>query len=172
MTLRLILMRHAKSSWDDPLQSDHDRPLNDRGRASARAIGSWLRQKGHLPDLVLCSSATRTRETLAGLDLPPEGTEVRILQPLYHAPARRMLDLLGREAGGTPPATTVMILGHNPGCGGFAETLLSRQPAHPRFADFPTAATLVADLPAETWDKARFFTGDAVDFITPRALIG
>ncbi|MDQ2095732.1 SixA phosphatase family protein [Rhodalgimonas zhirmunskyi] len=171
MTLRLILMRHAKSSWDNPLQSDHDRPLNPRGQASARALGDWLAGKGLIPDLVLCSTATRTRETLALLNLP-KGIETRFLQHLYHAPARRMLDLLRREAGGDAPAPCVLMVAHNPGCAEFAEHLVSRPPAHPRFPDYPTAATLVADLPAQTWDEASFFTGDVVDFITPRELIG
>ena len=66
MTLQLILMRHAKSSWDDPAAADFDRPLNGRGRRSAKALGHWLRQRGWLPDRVLCSSARRTRETLDG----------------------------------------------------------------------------------------------------------
>ncbi|MCP4818173.1 MAG: histidine phosphatase family protein, partial [Shimia sp.] len=55
MTLKLILMRHAKSSWDDPLQSDHERSLNRRGRASAPAIGKWLSENGFHPDELLCS---------------------------------------------------------------------------------------------------------------------
>ena len=69
---RLILVRHAKSDWSLGM-ADHDRPLNVRGRASAAAIGRWLREKNLRPDQVLCSTATRTRETLDLLDLdaPP-----------------------------------------------------------------------------------------------------
>ena len=69
MTLRLILMRHTKSSWDDPWQGDHARRLNGRGRRSAEALGNWLRAKGHLPDVALSSDAVRTQETFAGLAL-------------------------------------------------------------------------------------------------------
>ena len=54
MTCRLILIRHAKSSWDDPMADDHARVLNGRGRASAAAIGGWLAAKSYLPDVVLC----------------------------------------------------------------------------------------------------------------------
>jgi phosphohistidine phosphatase len=63
MTLRLILSRHAKSGWDDPDLSDHDRPLNARGRGDAPKVGAWLRAKGYLPDAALVSSARRTQET-------------------------------------------------------------------------------------------------------------
>ena len=63
MTRTLILTRHAKSSWDAPVASDHDRPLNKRGRKSAPAIGTWLKQNGWLPDEVISSTSARTRET-------------------------------------------------------------------------------------------------------------
>ena len=62
---RLLLLRHAKSSWHDPALTDFERPLNRRGRAAARAIGDYLVRNDLLPDLVLCSAAQRTRETLA-----------------------------------------------------------------------------------------------------------
>ena len=58
--LRLILMRHAKSDWSHLDLSDHDRPLNNRGKASAAALGDWLRVKSYLPDQVLSSTAART----------------------------------------------------------------------------------------------------------------
>ena len=67
MTLRLILTRHAKSSWDDPLMSDHDRPLNARGKAAAADLGGWLASRSYLPGQVLCSDALRTRETWEGI---------------------------------------------------------------------------------------------------------
>ena len=66
---RLILTRHAKSSWDDPLTPDHDRDLNDRGKAAAADLGQWLSSRGYVPDEVLCSDALRTRKTFSGI--PP-----------------------------------------------------------------------------------------------------
>ena len=69
MTRTLILMRHAKSDWGHAGLADHDRPLNARGTRDAPRMGAWLRGKGHLPDEVLCSTATRTRQTLEGLGL-------------------------------------------------------------------------------------------------------
>ncbi|MGB2201059.1 MAG: SixA phosphatase family protein, partial [Pseudooceanicola atlanticus] len=63
MTKRLVLMRHAKSSWDDLSLDDHARPLNARGRKAARAIGAWLTSLDIAPDMILCSDAVRTKET-------------------------------------------------------------------------------------------------------------
>ena len=80
MVRRLILMRHAKSSWADDDAADIDRVLNCRGRKSCKAVGRWLRDEGQIPDQVLCSSAARTRETwdriAAELRDPPAVTEV------------------------------------------------------------------------------------------------
>ncbi len=165
MSLRLILMRHAKSSWDDPLQSDHDRPLNSRGQRSAQALGGWLREKGHAPNQALVSTSQRTRETFQRLALP---TPAAFFDGLYHAPAARMLDTLRLNASGN----TVLLIGHNPGCADFAAEIVAAGPGHARFFDYPTAATLIVDLPGETWPDVRFGTGDVVDFITPRELIG
>src|SRR5215831_10535546 len=60
---RVILLRHAKSSWDDPSLTDHDRPLARRGRKDAPRMGKFLRKAGFVPDAVLCSSARRARDT-------------------------------------------------------------------------------------------------------------
>ena len=73
MTLRLVLIRHAKSSWDDFSIEDHDRQLNERGRRSAPAIGQWIADRGDIPTEVLCSDAKRTRETLDQGSKPANG---------------------------------------------------------------------------------------------------
>ncbi|SEQ18207.1 SixA phosphatase family protein [Thalassovita taeanensis] len=157
--LRLILMRHAKSDWGSPAQRDHERPLNSRGERSAAAMGDWLRAQGYLPDLVLCSDAVRTRETFAGLNLD---TEVRFSPALYHASSDQMMGVL-RSAN----APCVLMIGHNPGIAEFAERLLSTEPAHERFFDYPTCATLVADFEVETWAEVRYGTGVPLAFVIP-----
>ncbi len=113
MPLKLILMRHAKSSWDYPLQSDHDRVLNERGRESAVAIGKWLRTLDHEPDETLSASAARTRETF---DLVGFDCEAKFTRSLYLAGAHIMLKELQNATG-----QTVLMLGHNPGIAEFAE---------------------------------------------------
>lgn len=164
MTKRLILMRHAKSNWDSPFEEDHQRPLNRRGQRSATALGDWLRQRGYLPDQILSSSSTRTRETCAGLKLE---ADKRFLNGLYHAGAGQMRDIL-KQANGD----CVLMLGHNPGIGWFASDLVDTPPDHPRFHDYPTCATLVVDFPVDAWSRVRSGTGQVVDFVIPRELMG
>lgn len=167
MTLRLILTRHAKSSWDNSAMDDHDRPLNGHGRMQATAVGEWLASRGYVPGLVLCSTAARTKETcdlvLAELG---EGTEVRWERGLYHATPGQMLDVLRGAAAGT----TVMMVGHNPGCAYAAGALAATQPVHPRFGHYPTAATTVYNFVAESWDLAAWGSGQVLDFAVPRDL--
>ena len=166
MTLRLILTRHAKSDWNNPLDTDHQRPLNPRGKRAAPLIGRWLVQKGYLPQEALISDATRTRETWALLDAEfPASVPARFERALYLAGPDTMLRCLA-----TAQARCVMMIGHNPGIAGFAEMLLATAVAHPGFARYPTCATLVAEFDADTWADLRPGTGRALDFIVPREL--
>ncbi|MDO5613609.1 MAG: histidine phosphatase family protein [Paracoccus sp. (in: a-proteobacteria)] len=159
---RLILTRHAKSSWDDPAMEDHDRPLNDRGRRSARALGDWLASRGYEPEEVLCSSARRTQETwervaLAAMEVRPL---LRIEKGLYHASPDKMLSILR-----TATQPTVMMLGHNPGIAEFAAMLPARPPLDPDFRRYPTAATLVVDFQTDNWNDLRPGDGSVMDFV-------
>lgn len=163
---RLILMRHAKSDWSHAGLADHDRPLNKRGIASAAALGDWLRDKGYLPDQVLSSSAERTGQTLQGLNLHP-ASETHFSRALYHAGAEEMLAQLRAATG-----QCVLMIGHNPGICEFAHRLVNDVPGHPRFADYPTCATLVCDFDLAKWSELGWHQGLAVDFTVPRDLIG
>ena len=162
--MRLILMRHAKSSWDDICQPDHDRILNERGRRNAQAMGDWLREHAYLPDLILCSTAARTRETLRLLRLD---APVRYEDRLYHASADTLLTSLQDVDG-----KAVLIVAHNPGIGTFASRMLKRRPTHPRFANYPTCATLVARFDIADWSSVSPGIGAAEAFIVPRDLPG
>ncbi|MGP9790792.1 SixA phosphatase family protein [Roseinatronobacter sp. NSM] len=166
MTLRLILTRHAKSDWDNPLDSDHARPLNARGQRAAPAIGRWLSGNGHLPGEALVSDAVRTRQTwdLVRAEFP-KTVPTRFESALYHAGPDIMLQVL-RSAS----AATVMMVGHNPGIAVFARMLLGSALAHPEFGRYPTCATLVAEFDAPDWRSLRYGTGQAVAFIVPRDL--
>ncbi len=160
---RLILIRHAKSGWDDPMADDHDRTLTARGRKAATAIGEWLLEKGYVPDIVISSDAARTRETaqylLAAFDVPPP---VQFAPMLYHASPDTVLDFATR-----PSEPTIAIIGHNPGIGMAAHALVRQKPAHRRFSDYPTCATTVIDFTG----KIALGAGDLVDFIVPRDLV-
>lgn len=161
---RLILMRHAKSSWDDPLVEDHDRPLNGRGRVSARVVGDWLKANKYVPDQVLSSTALRTRETFSRLGFV---CDTEFWKALYHAEPGVMMEVL-RQARGE----TVLMLGHNPGIAWFAQNLLQVPPPHARFFDYPTCATLIAEFDVSEWSEIGGGGGTAVDFIIPRELTG
>ena len=166
MPLRLILTRHAKSAWDDPLAADHARVLNARGREAAGRIGRWLAGRGYVPDAALVSSAARTVETWALLSAElPQAPAPQVTEALYHAGPERMLQVLARAEGGT-----VLMLGHNPGIAAFALWLLASPPAHPRFAAYPTGATLVADFHADDWAEVVPGSGSCRDFVVPRDL--
>ena len=164
MSLELIVMRHAKSSWSDPCLSDHDRPLNGRGRASAKAIGTWMKEEGYQPDQTLCSTSARTCETLDHLELD---TETNYLEPLYHASEDRMLQLLQNRAKGK----SVLMLGHNPGAAFFAQAILSKPPKSDAFSLFPTAAVLVVRFDTTNWRDLRFGQGTLAAFLVPRMLL-
>jgi phosphohistidine phosphatase len=166
MTLTLILTRHAKSDWDDPALDDHDRPLNGRGRGDAPKIGAWLSDRGHLPAEALVSSARRTQETWERL-APELGRAVPMttLPGLYHAEAE---DILRHLRGASAPA--VLLIGHNPGIGEFAHRIVDEPAPHPRFIDYPTCATLVAEFPFDAWHEVDWWSGRAVDFVVPRDL--
>ncbi|MFU8824946.1 SixA phosphatase family protein [Yoonia sp.] len=168
MTLTLILIRHAKSSWDDMFSDDHARVLNARGRAAAPSIGAWMATRGYIPQVVLCSDAARTRET-AGLILPhlsPQ-PELRVSSDLYHASPDTMLAEISKQ---TSPV--LALIGHNPGIALLANGLLKRRPSHPRFADYPTCATTVITFDADSWRDAAPNTGTCKDFIMPGDLTG
>jgi phosphohistidine phosphatase len=168
MTLRLILTRHAKSSWDDPLLDDIDRTLNDRGEASADAIGAWLAERGLVPDEALVSSARRTRATWERIAAAlPQAVPARFEDRLYHAGPDTILKVLR-----TATAPVVILIGHNPGLAEFAGRIVAAPPKHPRFADYPTAATAVIDVDAARWAEVGWHRGRVADFVVPRDLIG
>ena len=152
--MKLILLRHAKSDWSDPEQEDRDRSLNARGQAAAAKIGGWLASRGHLPDLVLCSDAARTRQTFEALALPACDTSFR--PDLYLAGSDVILALAKAQT-----AACVLIVAHNPGIAEAAAKAVETPPAEPDFARYPTGACTVVDLTAG-------LPGRFLDFTTPR----
>ncbi len=169
MTRKLILIRHAKSAWDDPFADDHARVLNDRGRASAAAIGAWLARRGHVPDQILSSDSARTVETVERLLAAMSGVpapEVHFRRTLYHAgPGTLMTELRGATG------QAVALVAHNPGIGDFAGLMVDRAPDHDRFGDYPTAATTVMAFDIDAWAAAEPRRGRVLDFVVPRDLL-
>ena len=160
--LRLILMRHAKSDWSHLDLSDHDRPLNNRGKASAAALGDWLRVKSYLPDQVLSSTAARTGQTLLGLGLT-NAPQIQFVGALYHAEARDMQEVLHLAKD-----PCVLMIGHNPAICEMAHRLVDDTPLHERFHDYPTGATLECEFDVDSRAEIDSFQGTVVDFVIPR----
>ncbi|WP_202323114.1 SixA phosphatase family protein [Mesorhizobium sp. 113-3-9] len=139
---QLLLLRHAKSSWDDPDLDDFDRPLAERGLKAAKLMGRELAARDWLPDQVLVSSALRTRDTwrLVAAELPAH-PRVAFAQPLYEASAADILDQIHKA---DRSSGCLMVVGHNPGLESLAKQLAgpgSEAKAHKRFEEkFPTAA--------------------------------
>ncbi|RMF36019.1 MAG: histidine phosphatase family protein [Alphaproteobacteria bacterium] len=169
---RLVLIRHAKSSWSDPELEDFDRPLNHRGRMAAPVAGAWLAEAGLTPDHVLLSPARRCVETwermARQLDHPPAP---RLEPELYMADPDTMLRIL-RNAPAT--AGTVLLIGHQPGLSSLARRLAGGEvPASCQraFRKFPTAAVAVIAFDIADWAEADFGKGVFRSFVTPRDLV-
>ncbi|MEO1252939.1 MAG: histidine phosphatase family protein, partial [Pseudomonadota bacterium] len=113
MAKRLILLRHAKSSWADRTQSDFDRPLNDRGRRDAPAMGRFIIDNALAPEIIFCSPSKRTLETLALLqETIGDDAHVEFADGLYLAEAKTLLKI-AQNAGSQ--YASAMIIAHNPG---------------------------------------------------------
>jgi phosphohistidine phosphatase len=164
MPKRLVLIRHAKSSWSDPALADHDRPLNDRGWRSAAVVGQHLRSGGLRPDLVLCSSARRAQQTLDRLDIA-SGAVVSIEDELYGAAPESLLRRLQKV-----PATVecVVLIGHNPAIEDLSRTLTADGLAAAQ--KFPTGAVVDLALEMQTWAELRGGVGQDYEVLLPRDL--
>ena len=141
--LTLILMRHAKSDWSDSSHSDHERPLNKRGRRDSAKMAEWLKEESDVPDAILCSTASRTRATVE-IMVDIWGVEPRIvnLENLYLASQDEIMREIRSEG---MDARKLMVMAHNPGISHAASTLADDS------LELPTAAVAVFDLDTEFW---------------------
>jgi len=162
----LYLLRHAKSSWDDPKLPDHDRPLNPRGLKAAKRMAQRTHRDNVSPALLLCSSARRARETLAPIEQALSPAKIRVEDGLYAADAAQLLERLHRIA---PSVPSVMIIGHNPGIQELAVQLVGDQEARSRIASkFPTGSLATLSIRAPRWRGLVACGVELVEFMTPR----
>jgi len=169
--LTLSLLRHAKSSWNNPAVPDHDRPLATRGVVDAPLMGRAMTERGIDPDLVLCSSARRTRDTLA-LVLPELKVEPKVVyeDALYHASAAEMLEMMRAVP---PGASRLMLVGHNPEIHALALDLVGSGPKHYRDKlkdKYPTAGLVVVNFTSGAWQSVTVNSGELKLFLTPKDL--
>ncbi|WP_378943393.1 SixA phosphatase family protein [Mesorhizobium sp. ANAO-SY3R2] len=171
-TRQLLLLRHAKSSWDDGSLSDFDRPLAPRGEKAAPRIGAEMARRNWLPDLALVSPAARTRETwrLVSADWPEPAPPVLFHEDLYEASAD---ELLAESRLAPDRVATLLIVGHNPGLEEFARRL-----AGPG-SDAKASALLGEKLPTGAfarfavegrWDKLQFGVARLTHCLRPKDL--
>jgi phosphohistidine phosphatase len=165
----LTILRHAKSSWDDPV-ADFDRALNERGRKAAVAVGEALKRRGAKFDCVIASPARRVRQTLDQLSEGyGEPLDVHFDERIYLASEDNLLDLV---RGITDNVRSALIVGHNPGLHRLA-LLLTRDGGalRQRIADkFPTAAAATVELAAKRWSEIEPGSGELSALILPRDL--
>jgi phosphohistidine phosphatase len=173
---RLLLLRHAKSSWSQPGASDHERPLNRRGQEAAPRVGAYLARHELIPDRVLCSTARRTRETweLVAAEAPaapPPAFEERI----YDASARTLLDVF-RQAeleANSSGIKSLLVVGHNPGLQEVATQLIASGDLEDRERlreKLPTGGLVVIDFAIDGWSKLHPRSGRLERFVVPRML--
>ena len=162
---KLILIRHAKSSWDDSFIKDHDRILSERGLTDAPLIGKFLYKKNIIPDLILASTAKRASKT-AELVLEELGDDVRIKydKNIYLTGPGKITDIISKVEN---DIKTLLLVGHNPDMHVLVERLTNKHFLHPKFS---TAGVAIIDFEIESWNEIKSTHGNLELFITPKML--
>jgi phosphohistidine phosphatase len=168
----LYLLRHAKSAHDAPGLEDKDRGLNSRGHAAAARLGRYLRDQGIIPELILCSTAVRTRQTLEILSEAAawvdDGPEIRYENRLYLASPADIRSVVAAANA----FSKVMVVGHNPGLQDFALELVKPGNKYIEFLrdKYPTGALAVLDAAGHRWDSLGYRSLALTAFVRPRDL--
>jgi phosphohistidine phosphatase len=158
----LYLVRHAKSSWDDPSLGDRERPLNRRGEKNAPDMGRRMREQGHVPDLIISSPANRALTTArviaheVGLD--PE--QIRVEDDLYFSGTRGMLGVLDQV---DPRYRRVMMTGHNP-----VMTMLLNELSNAQVYNMPTCAVAIIGFDMDNWSDVYTTDGELLGYDYPK----
>jgi phosphohistidine phosphatase len=171
---RLLLLRHAKAVQDGKDGAgDHTRELTGRGRRDAARMGAWLHEHGFMPDLMLCSTAARTRETWSSVAEELGGNaDIQFMKQLYLAPVKT---IFGAILAVDDAVQTLLIVGHNPGSEDIA--MLLAQPAADKeersrletLTDkFPTAALAILEFEVREWIAVKPQSGKLAAFVRPK----
>ena len=173
MTLDLLLLRHAKSSWSEDEVPDHERPLNPRGQRAAKAIAKHMAESDLRPDTVLCSTAVRTRQTVDALlkrwpDLPVTHDDA-----LYLAVPEAIISVVSA----CDPAKRVLVVGHIPGMEQLVKALIDPTARHNDRAradvstKYPTAGLARLAIDIDSWKHLKPNSGRLIEFTKPRDLV-
>ncbi|MBF9194772.1 SixA phosphatase family protein [Microvirga terrestris] len=167
--LRLLLLRHAKSSWP-PGILDVDRPLAKRGQEAALVMGDYLKRERLAPDLAIVSSARRTQETWERVQPILGEIKMRLDGRIYEAPVGRLLEVV-REV--KPEIGTLLLIGHNPGFEELAKLLIGEGDMDGILRlgqKYPSAGLAVIDFRLASWSDVAKKTGRLDRFVTPKSL--
>lgn len=172
MTLTLTLLRHAKSSWDDTVPRDFDRPLNKRGERASIVVGAWLKREGLTFDHVVASPAVRVIDTI---DQFVKGTGERIDatwdRRIYLASSATLMDVLRDQS---DEFKSLLMVGHNPGMEDLVFDIVPDDGSSPLrelvWEKFPTAAIARMELDIDSWSRIDRKCGRLTHFIRPRDL--
>ena len=162
----LYIVRHAKSSWSDPLADDFDRPLNERGKRDAPRMGKRLKEKGILPSLIISSPAKRARSTARRIakELKYKKDDIKEDRKLYHAEEEVILDVIRKLK---DKHTSVMLFGHNPGLTNFVNSLQDKEFD---LDNLPTCGIAAFQLKIDSWSEIAWGKGTMVFFDYPKRL--
>lgn len=168
----ILLLRHAKSAWGQPGLDDHERPLNKRGERAAEAMAEHIVHNAPRPDLILCSTAVRTRQTLAPLihRLANPAPPIALEKGLYLATEG---ELLVRLRAVPEDVRTLLLIGHNEGIGELANALAGdgEPTALARLREkYPTGTLATLQLGETPWQELAPGQGDLTAFVRPRDL--
>lgn len=169
--LRLMLLRHAKSSWPSGMQ-DAERPLSVRGEAAARQMGGYMAHHSLIPDRVLCSPARRSRDTCAGISAQqwPAAVDIVFDDRLYGATCQSILSIVRAQ---DDAVRSLLLIGHNPGLQEAAELLIAAGDVELRERlreKFPTSALAVIDFALDKWNRVHERSGRLERYVTPRSI--
>ncbi len=160
----LILVRHAKSSWDNPELSDHDRPLNKRGERDAPGMAEFAARNIRKPDLLVSSTAVRAYTTAkhfaSAYQIPI--SQIQTNRKIYHASTSTLLKLVQQLS---PDKSTVMLFGHNPGFTDFANALANTQ-----ILNIPTCGIIIVEFEALEWSDLNVGDGKNKLFVFPKGI--
>lgn len=158
----LLLLRHAKSSWDEPSLRDFDRPLAARGKRDAPRMGKALSERGPLPDLIISSPAARTRATIKAVIASARlEADLMVEESVYGASSAELMKLIRQLP---DEKSCVMIVGHNPGLEDLVERLSGKAER------MPTAALACIEFHSDRWDDVEDGLGSLAWLLLPKDL--
>lgn len=164
--MKLWVIRHAKSSWAEPMQADFDRPLNDRGRKAGKKLVRWMREQRDRPEQVVSSDAVRAKATTEfvakGYRIPDE--RVRFDHRLYEAVPDTLL-LVAREL--TETCASAALVGHNPGSTEFINEMVGETVID----NLPTFGIAILQVESASWRELKFGTAKLVALHAPKELL-